>query len=135
MEEKFLKEVIKKFPGTKWADLAAFHLIDNKLCGDWQGSSKCPTKEAEIYEKYASEHPQSPAAAEALYDAAWRWSALIELYKTENEPKKSEESKTKAIATAQKVITQSPQTDWGARAQRLLYLIQQNIPTFGNTTE
>jgi len=41
MEEKYMKEVIKKFPGTKWADLAAFHLIDNKLCGDWQGSSKC----------------------------------------------------------------------------------------------
>ena len=135
MDEKFMKEVIKKFPGTKWADLAAFHLIDNKLCGDWQGSSKCPTKEAEIYEKYASERPQSPAAAEALYDAAWRWSALIEIYKTENESKKSEESKNKAIATAQKVVTQSPQTDWGARAQRLLYLIQQNIPTYGNTTE
>ena len=61
MEEKYMKEVIKKFPGTKWADLAAFHLIDNKLCGDWQGSSKCPVKEAEIYEKYATEHPQSPA--------------------------------------------------------------------------
>jgi outer membrane protein assembly factor BamD (BamD/ComL family) len=135
MDEKFMKEVIKKFPGTKWADLAAFHLIDNKLCGDWQGSSKCPTKEAEIYEKYANEHPQSPAAAEALYDAAWRWSALIEIYKTENENKKSEESKNKATATAQKVVAQSPQTDWGARAQRLLYLIQQNIPTYGNTTE
>src|SRR6476620_2365612 len=135
MEEKYMKEVIKKFPGTKWADLAAFHLIDNKLCGDWQGSSKCPVKESEIYEKYASEHPQSPAAAEALYDAAWRWSSLIELYKTENEPKKSDESKTKAIATAQKAITQSPQTDWGARAQRLLYLIQQNIPTYGNTAD
>ncbi len=63
MEEKYMKEVIKKFPGTKWADLAAFHLIDNKLCGDWQGSSKCPVKEAEIYEKYATEHPQSPAVA------------------------------------------------------------------------
>src|SRR5207253_9190610 len=100
MDEKFMKEVIKNFPGTKWADLAAFHLIDNKLCGDWQGSSKCHTKEAEIYEKYGSEHPQSPAAAEALYDAAWRWSALIEIYKTENESKKSEESKSKAIATA-----------------------------------
>ena len=61
MEEKYMKEVIKKFPGTKWADLAAFQLIDNKLCGDWQGSSKCPVKESEIYEKYANEHPQSPA--------------------------------------------------------------------------
>ncbi len=107
MEEKYMKEVIKKFPGTKWADLAAFHLIDNKLCGDWQGSSKCPVKESEIYEKYATEHPQSPAVAEALYDAAWRWSALIEIYKTEEEPKKSEEARGQAIALAQKAASQT----------------------------
>jgi hypothetical protein len=135
MEEKYMKEVIKKFPGTKWADLAAFHLIDNKLCGDWQGSSKCPVKESEIYEKYATEHPQSPAAAEALYDAAWRWSALIEIYKTEEEPKKSEESKAKAIARAQQAVSQPNAGDWGARAQRLLYLIDQGIPTYGNVTQ
>ena len=60
MEEKYMKEVMKKFPGTKWADMAAFHLIDNKLCGDWQGQPKCPDKEADIYEKYANDHPQSP---------------------------------------------------------------------------
>ena len=135
MEEKYMKEVMKKFPGTKWADLATFHLIDNKLCGDWQGISKCPAKEAEIYEKYANEHPQSPAAPEALYDAAWRYSALIEIYKTENDAKKSEESKNKAIALAQKVASQYGQNDWGARAQRLLYLVQQDIPTWGNAQE
>jgi len=135
MEEKYFKEVIKKFPGTKWADLAAFHLLDNKLCGDWQGSSKCPVKESEMYEKYATEHPQSPATAEALYDAAWRWSALIEIYKTEEEPKKSGEAKSRAMALAQKVTSQAAQSDWGARAQRLLYLIDQGIPTYGNTTQ
>jgi hypothetical protein len=135
MEEKYMKEVMKKYPGTKWADLAAFHLIDNKLCGDWQGSSKCPVKEAEIYEKYASEHPQSPAAPEAVYDAASRWSALIEIYKTEEQPKKSEEAKAKAMALAQRVSSQWAQTDWGARSQALLFLIQQGIPTYGNAQE
>jgi hypothetical protein len=135
MDDQFMKEVMKKFPGTKWADLAAFHLIDNKLCGDWQASSKCPEKEAEIYEKYASEHPQSPAAVEALYDAAWRRSALIEIYKTEDQSKKSEESKRKAIALAQKAVGQAAQSDWGARAQRLLFMIEQGIPTYGNATE
>ena len=135
MNEQYMKEVIKKFPGTKWADLAAFHLIDNKLCGDWQGSSKCPVKESEIYEKYATEHPQSPAAAEALYDAAWRWSALIEIYKTEEEPKKSEAARAKAIALAQEIAAQTTSGDWGARAQRLLYLIDQGIPTYGNVTQ
>lgn len=132
MDEEFMKEVMKKFPGTKWADLAAFHLIENKLCGDWQAASKCPEKEAEMYEKYASDHAQSPAAAEALYDAAWRRAALIEIYKTEDQTKKSEESRSKAIALAQKAVAQSPQNDWGARAQLLLFMIEQNIPTYGN---
>jgi hypothetical protein len=48
IDEQQMRLVMKKFPGSKWADLAMFHLIDNKLCGDWQGSSKCPDKEAEI---------------------------------------------------------------------------------------
>ena len=59
--EESMKLVMKKFPDSKWAQLAAFHLIDNKLCGDWQGSSKCPEKEADIYEKYAKDRPDSPA--------------------------------------------------------------------------
>jgi len=135
MNDEFMKEVIKKFPGTKWADLAAFHLIDNKLCGDWQADSKCPEKEAEMYEKYANEHPQSPALVEALYDAAWRRSALIAIYKTDDQAKKSDESKGKAMALAQKAVTQAPQSDWGTRAQRLLFMIEQGIPTYGNSTE
>src|SRR5580693_2039915 len=132
MPEDFMKEVIKKFPGTKWADLAAFHLIENKLCGDWQVSTKCPDKEADMYEKYVNDHPQSPAIVEALYDAAWRRSALIEMYKTEGQSKKSDESRGKAIALAQKAATQAPQSDWGTRAQLLLFMIEQNIPTYGN---
>src|SRR5205807_2151369 len=70
MNEEWMKLVIKKFPGSRWADLAAFSLLDNKMCGDWQGSSKCPDKEAEIYEKYATDRPNSPLSAQALYDAA-----------------------------------------------------------------
>jgi hypothetical protein len=134
MNEDYFEEVTKKFKGTKWADLAAFHLIENKLCGDWQSSSKCPEKEAEMYEKYAKDRPDSPAVAEALYDAAWRHSALIEIYKTEGQPKKSGESRAKAIALAERA-SQASQGDWAARAQRLLYLIQQGVPTYGNAEE
>src|SRR5215467_10370583 len=132
MDEDYFKKVMKKFPGTKWAFLAAFHLIDNKLCGDWQGQSKCPTKEAEIYENYAKEYPQSPAVGEALFQAGYRWSALIEIYKQEDNLKKSGESKGKAIATLQRAISQAGQSDWGSRAQMLLYMVQQGIPTYGN---
>jgi hypothetical protein len=132
MNEDYFRKVIKKFPGTKWAQLAAFHFIDNKLCGDWQGQSKCPAKEAEIYENYAKDYPQSPAVGQALYKAAYRWSALIEIYKTEENLKKSEEARGRAIATAQRAIAQAGQGDWGSRARRLLYMVQQGIPTYGN---
>jgi hypothetical protein len=132
IDEEWMKLVIKKFPGTKWADLAAFHLIDNKLCGDWQGASRCPEKEAEMYEKYANEHEQSPAAPEALYDAAWRRSALIEIYKTEANQKKAEEAKNRALALAQKIVTQYSQSDWSLRAQDLIFYVQQGVPTWGN---
>jgi outer membrane protein assembly factor BamD (BamD/ComL family) len=132
MNEDYFKKVMKKFPNTKWAYLAAYQLIDNKLCGDWQAQSKCPQKEADIYENYAKQYPQSPAAAEALYHAAYRWSALIEIYKTEDQSKKSDEAKGRALADAQKAITQAGTSGWGARAQRLLYMVQQGIPTYGN---
>jgi hypothetical protein len=135
MDEELMKRVMKKFPGTKWADLAAFHLLDNKLCGDWQGSSKCPEKEADVYEKYVKEHPQSPSAAEALYNAAWRRAALIEIYKTEEQSKKSDEAKKSAAALAQQLISQYPQSDYSARGQALLFLIEQGVPTYGNAVQ
>jgi outer membrane protein assembly factor BamD (BamD/ComL family) len=72
---------------------------------------------------------------EALYDAAWRRAALIEIYKTEEQKKKSDESKVKATELAQRVVTQFPQSDWAARAQRLLFLVQQDVPTWGNNVQ
>lgn len=135
MNEQWMKLVMKKYPGTKWADLAAFRLIENKLCGEWEGLAKCPEKETEIYETYAKEHPQSPAAPEALYDAAWRFSALIEIYRTEPNQKKSAESKDRALAAAQKIISQYGQSDWALRAERLIFYIQQGIPTYGNASD
>jgi outer membrane protein assembly factor BamD (BamD/ComL family) len=135
MDEEWMKLVIKKYPGTKWADLASFRLIENKLCGDWEGLSKCPDKEADLYENYAKEHPQSPAAPEALYNAASRRSALIEIYRTEPNQKKSAESKNRALALAQKVVSQYGQSEWALRTQRLIFYIQQGIPTYGNATD
>ena len=135
INEEWMRLVVKKFPGTKWADLASFHMIENKLCGDWQGASKCPEKEADMYEKYAKEHEQSPSAPEALYDAAWRYSALIEIYKTEANQKKSEESKSRALALAEKIVSQYPQSDWSPRAQDLIFYMQQGVPTWGNESQ
>jgi len=136
IDEEHMKRVIKKFPRTKWADLAAYHLIDNKLCGEWEAQAQCPAKEAEIYLKYADEHPQSPKAAEALYKAAWRYSALIAIYTTDNQPKKADDSSARAISVAKKLMSQYPNDeDWSNRAERLVYMVQNKIPTFGNMVE
>ncbi len=135
INEDYMREVMKKFPGTKWADLAAFHLIDNKLCGDWQGLPKCPERETEIYEKYAKEHPNSPARPQALYDAAWRQAALITIYQNNNEKGKIPKAKANAAALAQQIATGYPQGDWAARAQTLLFQIEQGIPTYGPALE
>jgi outer membrane protein assembly factor BamD (BamD/ComL family) len=135
IEEDFMKEVMKKYPHTKWADLAAYNLIDNKICGDWQGETKCPEKETEIYLKYVEEHPQSPKVAEALYNAAWRQSALVSLYKTKSDSKKAGEAQTRATQLSQRIAQQFPQSDYGPRALRLLYMLQQNIPAYGPTTD
>ena len=131
INEEFMRLVMKKFPHTKWSDMAAFHLIDNKICGDWIGQSKCPLKEAEIYEKYAQEYPNSPNAPEALYDAAYRYAALVDIYRTEEKPEKSADAAKRAIAVAQRV-TSSDNKDWSTRALRLIYMVQNSIPVFGN---
>ena len=136
IDEQYMKKVIKKFPGTKWADLAAYRLLDNKTCGDWAAEVKCPELEANLYMKYSDDHPQSPKTPEALYKAAWRYSALVVLYKSNNDGKKAADSQARAMSTAKRVMTQFPDnTDWASRAQRLLYMVQNNIPTYGPALE
>ena len=136
IDEQYMKKVIKKFPGTKWADLAAYRLLDNKTCGDWAAEAKCPELEAALYMKYADEHPKSPKAPEALYKAAWRYSALIVIYKSNNDAKRAADSTARATNTAKRIATQFPDnTEWSTRAERLLYMIQNSMPTFGNMVE
>jgi outer membrane protein assembly factor BamD (BamD/ComL family) len=136
IDDQFMKKVIKKYPGTKWADLAAYRLLDNKTCGDWAAEAKCPEMEATLYTKYADDHPQSPKTPEALYKAAWRYSALIVIYKSNNDGKKAGDSTARATATSKRVMSQFPDnTDWSTRAERLLYMIQNNIPAYGNAVE
>ena len=135
IDEEEMRKIRKKYPGTKWADLADWNMLDNKICGDWQGKSKCPEMEAELYTKYADEHPKSPKAAEALYNAAWRESALVEIYKTEEDQGKSAGAKAKAIALAQRLATAYPDSDWAMRAVRLTYMVEQGLPTYGSPSD
>ena len=58
------------------------------------------------------------------------------MYKTDEQPKKAEESKSKALALTQKILsTTSGQGDWAARAQALEFVVKQDVPTYGNSIQ
>lgn len=133
IDDEMMKLVEKNFPHSKWADLAAYEMIDNKLCGDWKGMATCPDKESEVYEQYAHEHPQSPKAAEALYNAAWRQAVLVDMYRIDNENDKRSSARKKAVSLAQEVASQyAQQGDWKPRALDLIYKLEQNVAVYGS---
>jgi hypothetical protein len=131
IDDEEFRKLKKAYPRSKWADLADWDLMDNKLCGDWQGSTKCPQKEAEMYEKYAQEHPDSPRAAEALYNAVYREGALNDIYSANGDDKKAGEAKARAVTIAGTIATKYPQSDYAARAASLVYQLQESIPIYG----
>ncbi len=92
-----MQQVMKLYPGSKEAALAAYDLLDNKLCGDWQGLPKCPEMEARLYEKYADRYPDSPKAAQALYEATYREGVLVEMYLVQEEKKRSDAAVQAAV--------------------------------------
>lgn len=131
MDEDDMKQVIKNFPHTPQADLASFELLDNKLCGDWQGQEKCPERESEVYEKYADEHPDGPRTAKALYEAAYRQCVLVDMYHADKNDKKSDEAKDHAHVLAARLKEKFPQSDDTSRATDLVFKIDQGIPVYG----
>ncbi|WP_162601650.1 tetratricopeptide repeat protein [Occallatibacter savannae] len=131
IDEDAMKHVIKDYPHTKQADYAAFELLDNKLCGDWQGQPKCPEKESEIYEKFASEHPDGPRTAQALYLAVYRQAVLKDMYGGEDNEKKSEAARGHARDLAARLKDKFPQSDYTARAAMLVFKLDQGIPVYG----
>ncbi len=136
IDDEAMRKVIKTFPGSRWADLAAWDMIDNKLCGEWQGSAKCPEKESEIYEEYIKKHPQSPKRYEAQYDAAWRQAALVDIYRGNGDQTKANAAKTRAVSLAQSLAARpNDPGDWPARGQRLLFLLNEGIPIYGTSLE
>jgi hypothetical protein len=131
MDEDEMKKVIKFYPHTREADFAAFEMLDNKLCGDWQGQEKCPEKESEIYEKYAAEHPDGPRTAEALYEATYRQAVLVDMFSADGNDNKSNAAKQRARELAGRLKDKFPQTDYAGRASALVFRIDQGIPVYG----
>ena len=131
MDEDELKKVVKLYPHTREADLAAFTLIDNKLCGDWQGSPKCPEKETEIYEKYAAEYPDGPRTAQALYQAVYRQAVLTDMFAADGSDSKSSAAHTHARELAARLKDKFPQSDFTTRAAALVFKLDEDIPVYG----
>jgi hypothetical protein len=134
-DESEMKKIQKLYPGSKWADYAAYQMIDNKLCGDWQGSEKCPEKEASYYAKYADERPESPRAAEALYKAAWRLACAGDMWIADGDEKKAAEDRGYMQELTRRLTAKYPQTDWAARGAGLVYKVQQQIAIYGSDRE
>ena len=135
VDEDPLRHVIRNYPHTRQADLAAYELLDNKLCGDWQGQEKCPEKESELYEKYAAEHPDGPRTAQAIYQAVYRQAVLTNMYADDNNDKKSEAAHHHARDLAAKLKDKFPQADYTARAAMLVFKLDQGIPVYGADKE
>jgi len=131
MDEDALRKVIKTYPKTRWAAFAAFELIDNKLCGDWQGSTDCPEKEAEIYIKYADEYPDGPRTAQALYQAVYRLAVLNDMYGAVDQDRKRDDAHNEARTIAAQLKTHFPDSDYTWRAGALVYKLDEGVPVYG----
>jgi hypothetical protein len=127
-----MQKVMKLYPNSEYAALAAYDLIDNKLCGDWQGLPKCPEMEAALYQRYADRYPDSPRAAEALYNATYREGVLVEMYLVQDEKKRSEQAAANVQGLANEVKQRYPHSDYAARAASLAYRVAQHIPIYGS---
>ncbi len=126
------KRVIKLFPNSPYAARASFAMIDNKLCGDWQGLPKCPEMESGLYQKYAERYPGGPKSAEALYNAAYRQGVLVTMYQVEENQKRADAAAKNCDAIAQQMKTQYAQSDFTARALSIAFRVKQGIPVYGN---
>ncbi len=127
-----LKKVIKQQPGSKFAALAAYDLLDAKMCGDWQGLPKCPAMESEAYEKYANQFPEGPKTAEALWNATYRQGVLVSMYTAEDNRKRADAAAARAHALRDDLQAKFAATDYAARAQALVYRVEQGIAIYGS---
>jgi hypothetical protein len=131
MDEDEMKKILKFYPRTRQAALAAYALIDNKLCGDWQGQTKCPEKESDYYEKYAAEYPDGPRTAQALYQAVYRQAVLVDMFNADENEKKAENAKGHVHDLAARMKDKFAQSDYTERALAVAFKIDQGIPVYG----
>lgn len=133
MDENEMRAVMRFFPHTQWADDAAYALLDNQLCGDWQGSEKCPEREAQIYVHYVQKYPDSPLAAQALYEAAWREAAAGDMWEADGNAKRAAEDRKYADSIAGQLEAKYPKSSYATRAAALQFEVSQGMPVYGSS--
>ncbi len=131
-DEGEMKRIEKQFAGSKWAGYAAYTLIDNKLCGDWQGSEQCPEKEATYYLRFADGYQDSPRAPQALYEAAWRLACAGDMWAADNNDHRAADDRRHAEEIAGQLQAKYGTADYAARGAGLSYKVQHGIPVYGN---
>ena len=126
-----MRRIMKLYPGSKVAALAAYAMLDNKLCGDWQGLPKCPEMEAGLYERYAKQFPDSPRTAEALYNAVYREGTVVTMYTVEEDRKRATAAAARTQALAADLKARFPQSDFAFRGESLAFRVAQGIAIYG----
>jgi hypothetical protein len=126
-----MKRLIKMYPGSEFAARAAYEMLDNKMCGDWQGLPKCPEMETGLYVKYAKQYPDGPKAAEALYNATYRQGVLVTMYTVQDDRKRAEEAVSHTTALADDLKQRYPKSEYATRAAAIAFRVQQGIPVYG----
>ena len=126
-----LKAVMKRYPGSPWAASAAYDLLDNKLCGDWQGLPKCPEMEARLYMKYVDQYPESPKAPEAQFNAVYRSGVLVSMYKVDDDKKRADAAAKQTQTLADDMRIRFARSDYTYRAVSIAYRVSQGISVYG----
>ncbi len=127
-----LRWVMKTYPQSDVAARAAFDLLDNKLCGDWQGLPQCPEQETTLYLKYADQYRNGPRSAEALYAAAYRQGVLVTMYNVQGNDHLAAAAAKNCQSIADELLHDYPKSDFAFRAEGIAFRVAQGIPITGS---
>lgn len=127
-----LKRVMKSYSGTRWAMLAAYDLLDNKLCGDWQGLPKCPEMEINLYLRYAEQYKESPKAAEAFYNAVYRQGVLVTMYQVDGQQKRADDAVKRTAGMVDEMKQRLGAGEWTDRAASVAFRVKQGVTVYGS---
>ena len=132
-----LERVVRSYPKTGAAAEAAFLLLRANLCDYWESTPGCPEAEIGLITRYLEEYPDSERATELRYALAYRHAALVEIYLQQGKAHFSAEKAVRHKQQARQVVeallppgAASFDASWAARAERLLWSLENNIGVF-----